>query len=232
MKFATAIVVLHLLAGMLLLAQVFAVDLSAWGYGSLTLSATLGLLQLVQRLRGQRRAFLSAILLSGLVGCLDCTVPLLVRVSRGDFHHGQRLPEFWDWAQRIAYGGYLGLGVALVLGLPVKWQIDAERQSSPALGSRLLRDCSLWMAWLSLLCAFHSWVALPTVTRSAGAAMLAALAGVIGAVSSVGLASEAAPVRPILVIFRNLGPVGLVLACSAMLTSTDDPSCWLLAPAS
>lgn len=221
MTFPTAIVALHLLAGMLLLSQVFAVDLLAWGNGSLTLSASLGLLLLAQRFRGLRRALLYATLLSGMVGCMECTVPPLVRVTVGGYHDWELVPRFWDWVQRIACGGYLGFGVGLVLGLPVKWQIDAERQGSPALGSRLLGECALWMACLSLLCAGYSWVALSTVALSAGTAMLAALAAVIGAVSSAGLASEANPVRPLQVILQKLGPVGLVLTCSALLTTHD-----------
>jgi hypothetical protein len=115
---ATALTLLDLVAATAVVAQVLAVDLFVRSSGWLTLVAALVSSLLAHRYRRRPVVFVGAALLTVVVGCLECVLPLLVRVIRSDFSRWEPRPTLYDGWERVFMGACLGLSVALTLGLP------------------------------------------------------------------------------------------------------------------
>ena len=144
----TFIVVGYVISGTVVLAKMLAIELFRWGPGSVTLVTSLGLVLIAQLAPFWRDRLTSVILASGLVGCLEY-IPW-VALAQG-------LSDLWKSGQVLIFAGPLGMAIAAVLALPVKWQRDLERAGSATVGTGLLERCALWMGGLCCFYASTPW---------------------------------------------------------------------------
>lgn len=207
-RFASLVVIVHLVAGTAILAQLLDVDLRSWSGGSLTLCGSLGLMLVAQGLRRRRPMLPSLILASGLVGCLEY-IPWLSTA--------RTLDDAWRGEAALIFAGPLGIAIALVLGLLVKWQRDLEHDRASAISGTLLERCSLWMASLCCLCAAVPWTERSTLLVSGSSAALCAVLA-----TGETFATRRQPRPSLWVLTRCLSLVGLLLLLAVALDAFSE----------